>query len=201
MIDTAILPVQEKVLDRPIPSYLPVADARNQVNLFGDTSQDDYLEGLCGVAQEIVEDYIGQYLETVSTQCNYLRFNQTGMAIPQPNISNLVVKYWDEHDILQTLSPSVYLVDTTVNPILLRTRNAQAFPAALSAVRTAPVQITYDSILYGADQDMNVERIRQAMLLMVTHWYNNRSDTDMANRKEIPYGFLRLLNKYRTATL
>lgn len=194
-------PAVSNITDRPIPSFFDVADLRLQVNLFGDTTQDNYLQMLCAVGQEQIEDYIGQYLETTSTECYYQRFDTSGMRLPQPNVTNVVVQYWDVNDVLQTLSPSTYFVDTTVIPVMVKPVLNGTFPAQTSSTRTNPVKISYDSILYGAQNDMDIERINHAFKLIATHWYNNRSDTDVANKKEIPYGFLRLLNKYRTATL
>lgn len=196
-----IHPVISNIIDRPIPTFLSVSDARLQVNLFGDTSQDDYLQLLCSLAQELVEDYIGQYLQPTRTEAFYQRFDTSGMTVPQPYISNYKLEYWDENDVLQTVSSSTYFIDTTMNPILIKPVLNATFPAQTSSTRTNAIKFTYDSILYGAENDMDIERIHQTMLLMLTHWYNNRSDTETSPKKEIAYGFLRLLNKYRLPTL
>lgn len=198
-----LVPEVSNIIDRPVPTFLSVADARLQLNLFGDTSQDDYLQMMCSVAQEQVEDYIGQYLQTTTTQNYYRYFDESGLIISQPNISCVTVKYWNENDDLITIDPSIYFVDTTIHPVLVKPRKNQNFPATngLSETRVNPIQITYESILFGADSNMDIERVRQAMMLILTHWYNDRSNNDKDFKPEIEYGFLRLLNKYRLPTL
>lgn len=194
-------PAVSNVIDRPVPVFLSIDDVRMQLNLFGDDSQDDYLQLLASLAQEQVEDYIGQYLQTTTTQNYYQYFDTSGMAIMQPNICNVVVKYYDVNDDLQTLDSSIYFIDTTVNPVMLKPKLNQSFPAALSSTRKNPVQVTYDSILFGAEANSDIERVHHAMMLIVTHWYNSRDNNDADGRPEIQYGFLRLLNKYRLPTL
>jgi hypothetical protein len=188
--------------------WLTLEEITQQLNLFDDESQDGYLTGLELATRMAIEDYLGMSILPVTYKAYYGATNnsmgmQTALDLPEvsqdTNISIGVtiteVGYFngDTPPTFVVLEDTQYFYDPTGNKVIL-----QAMPNDINTVMTNPVTVTYDlnSNPIGA-----YPVIKQAGLLLLTHLYNNRSNTTMGVLHELPYGVSQLLRPYKPLVL
>jgi hypothetical protein len=84
---------------------------------------------------------------------------------------------------------SQYYYDTSGNKLIV-----QSLPTDMNSSMTAPIVIDYATV---ANPLAAYPVIKQAGLLLLTHLYNNRSDTTDAKLNNIPFGVATLLRPYK----
>ena len=110
--------------------------------------------------------------------------NQVGVTINS-------VKYWDGNipSVLQTLTSSSYQYDSTGNQIIVN-----SIPSEVSTQVANPIVVEYTT---ARSPLANYPVIQQAGLLLLTHLYNNRSNSNTAVMHDIPFGVTTLLRPYK----
>ena len=186
-------------------SWLTLEEITNQLNLFGDESQDAYLEGLELAVRMHIEDYLGMPIFPVSYRSYYglgsLYANPVCLDLPEVsykdsfNTGGVVinsVKYYNNASpvVITTLASSAYVYDPTGNKVIL----PGGMPSDVNTVVTSPIVIEY-TVNPNFLQAYPV--IKQAALLLLTHLYNNRSETTLSKLQNIPYGVDALLRPYK----
>ena len=102
------------------------------------------------------------------------------------------VKYYDDDNVEQTLSG--YSVDLTGIPALVYDPDLD-YPAVSEAM-TRPVTVEF---VAGWPNVAAVPAdVKLAIMLLAGHYYEQRSGFEDANLNEVPMGFQRVCNKYRT---
>jgi hypothetical protein len=172
--------------------------------LFDDTSQADYLYGLELATRQAIEDYLGLSIFPTSYRVwyNVASLYGTPLTLDLPEISQNfnptqsgvtvnAVKYWSDAQppVLYTVSASTYYYDPSGNKVVLQT-----LPSNLNSSMTSPVYCEYTT---SANPLSAYPVIKQAALLLLTHLYNNRSDTTDSQLKNIPFGVSTLLRPYK----
>ena len=185
--------------------WLTLDEITNQLNLFGDESQDAYLEGLELAVRMHIEDYLGMPIFPVSYRSYYglgsLYANPVCLDLPEVsykdsfNTGGVVinsVKYYNNASpvVITTLATSTYVYDPTGNKVIL----PGGMPSDVNTVVTSPIVIEY-TVNPNFLQAYPV--IKQAALLLLTHLYNNRSETTLSKLQNIPYGVDALLRPYK----
>lgn len=184
-------------------AWLTLEEITQQLNLFDDESQDSYLTGLELATRQAIEDYLG--LSIFATQYrvwyNTASLYGTPLTLDLPEVSQNVnpanpgvtvnaVKYWtDGTPTLVTVDPTTYYYDPSGNKVVLQT-----LPSNLNASMTSPVYCEYTT---AANPLSTYPVIKQAALLLLTHLYNQRSNTVDGQLKEIPFGVSTLLRSYK----
>lgn len=184
--------------------WLTLDEITQQLNLFGDTSQADYLYGLELATRQAVEDYLGMSIFPTSYRVWYNASSLYGtpLTLDLPEVSQNfnptqagvtinAVKYWSNASVpvLYTVSATTYYYDPSGNKVVLQT-----LPTDLNSSMTSPVYCEYTT---AANPLSNYPVIKQAALLLLTHLYNNRSDTTDSQLKNIPFGVSTLLRPYK----
>ena len=185
-------------------AWLTAAEIRQQLNLFGDTSQDTYLASLELAIRQAIEDSIGMSIFPTSYRVWYGASSLTAapLCFDLPEVSQNAnpaldgvtitsLKYWDNStpSAVVTVAAGQYYYDVSGNKVV-----AQNLPSGVNSSMTAPIYIDY---VTAANPLAAYPVIKQAGLLLFTHIYNNRSNTTAANLKEIPFGVSTLLRPYR----
>lgn len=108
------------------------------------------------------------------------------------------LRVYDADDVATTVSPDTYVVDlSSLRPRLVRRpgvlwpfpgRPANGIEIALSAG-------------YGDTPDKVPAPVRQAVLMLVAHWYEQREPVVFEKPDELPHGVADLLKPYRQARL
>jgi hypothetical protein len=184
--------------------WLSLTEITNQLNLFGDESQDEYLQGLEVATRQAIEDYLGLSVFPASYRVwnNIASLYGTPLTLDLPEVSQNynatqagvtvnAVKYWSDTTVpvLYTVSATTYYYDPSGNKIVLQT-----LPTNLNSSMTSPVYCEYTT---ASSPIATYPVVKQAGLLLLTHLYNNRSDTTDNQLKNIPFGVSTLLRPYK----
>lgn len=185
--------------------WLTLEEITQQLNLFGDESQDSYLEGLELAVRMHIEDYLGMPIFPVSYRAYYgissIYASPVCLDLPQVSykdsynsggvVINSVKYYNDDTPVtLTTLASINYSYDPTGNKVIL----PNGTPSDVNVNVTSPIVIEY-TVNPNFLQSYPV--IKQAALLLLTHLYNNRSETTLSKLQNIPYGVDALLRPYK----
>jgi len=163
-------------------AWLTLAEITNQLNLFDDESQDDYLMSLELATRMAIEDFLGLAIFPIQYKSYYTNFGlyNTAVYLDLPEVSvpvqgqagvtvDKVECYTSSNVTTETVSASNYSYDPTGNRIIL-----DSLPNALNQQVANPIVVTYTQ---NASFLSQYPVIKQAGLLLLTHYYNNRSDT------------------------
>ena len=185
-------------------NWLTPDEVTNQLNLFDDQSQDSYVMGLDLATRMYIEDYLGLSIFPVTYRVWYgaesLTATPVSLDLPEvsqniaPNlapITNVSVGYYNSlfPPVFVPVDPSQYYYDNSGNKIIIT-----SLPTDINTQMTAPIVVQYTTV---ASPLAAYPVIKQAGLLILTHLYNNRSDTTETKLKTIPYGAQVLLRSYK----
>lgn len=194
----------EQINRDSMTAWLTLEEITQQLNLFEDESQDTYLNQLEVATRQAIEDFIGLSIFPVSYRVWYNVASLYGvpLALDLPEVSQnynpalpgvtvKCVKYWtnDTVPVLMTVDPLTYYYDPSGNKIVLSN-----LPTSLNQNMTSPVYCEYTT---AQNPLSDYPVIKQAALLLLTHLYNNRSNTTDVQLKEIPFGVAQLLRPYK----
>jgi uncharacterized phiE125 gp8 family phage protein len=173
------------------PDSEPVTRNEAKAHCRIDLNDDDALvDGLIKAAREWCENRIGQQFMPATWRLKLDRFPSWTIELPRPPLTAVSsVVYLDTAGASQTLSSSLYRVDTDSMPGRLTPAYSQLWPVTYSV--TSAVTITYTAGYASASAVP--QSIKQAILLLVGHWYENREATSDANLREIPQAVESLL--------
>jgi hypothetical protein len=185
-------------------SWLTLEEITNQLNLFQDESQDNYLIGLEFATRMAIEDYLGLSIFPITYKAYYGATNnsmgmQTAYDLPEVsqgykgqcgNIINSVAYFnGDTPPVVVPISPTEYYYDPSANRVIITT-----LPNSISTTIANPIVITWTT---KANPLASYPVIKQAGLLLLTHLYNNRSNSNAGELYDIPYGVAHLLRPYK----
>lgn len=185
-------------------AWLTLEEITQQLNLFGDESQDSYLLTIEVATRQIIEDYLGMSIFPITYKVYYGSYNgmtgtQVCLDLPEVSQNNLgrtgvtinSVGYYDGSTppVFTTLASTQYYYDVTGNKIIVN-----GLPNEINQNMSNPIVVQYTT---GASPYAQYPVIKQAGLLMLTHLYNNRSNSFQGALNNIPYGFDALLRPYK----
>ncbi len=179
--------------------WLTTDEITNQLNLFDDESQDAYVQTLELATRMAIEDYLGMAIFATQWRTYYANLGvyNTQWFLDLPEVSpgangvtiNSVQVYTDSNTVPVTLASTAYSYDPTGNRVILN-----ELPNNLNQSIVNPIVLTYTQ---NANNAATYPVIKQAGLMLLTHIYNNRSNTTDMNLKEIPFGVAQLLRPYK----
>ena len=164
-----------KVITPPALEPVTLGEARLHCRVDVE-DDDDVLLRLIMAAREYAEQrewraYLTQTLE-LYLDCWPAR---NEIRLPRPPLQSVTsVKYYDEDDAEYTLSSTTYLVDSVSQPGRLVLKSGQSWPSA--TLRPANAVVVRFVAGWASLGELPL-RIRQAMLLLIGHWYENREAT------------------------
>lgn len=182
--------------------WLTLGEITQQLNLFDDESQDTYLSSLELATRMAIEDFLGVAIFATQWVVYYPNFGlyNTSVFLDLPEVSgpnqgragvtiNSVQFYANSNIVPEVIPCSQYSYDPTGNRVILNT-----IPNTLNQTVANPVSVIYTQ---NASPLAAYPVIKQAGLLLLTHLYNNRSDTTETQLKQIPFGVQALLRPYK----
>lgn len=184
-------------------AWLTMDECTNQLNLFDDESQDTYIASLELATRMAIEDFLGMAIFATQWRVFYPNngLYNTATYLDLPEVSqatnvygagvtvNSVVAYTESNTTPEVIDPSMYSYDPTGNRVIL-----QNIPNTLSQQVENPIVVTYTQ---NASPMAAYPVIKQAGLMLLTHLYNNRSNTTDSNLREVPFGVAALLRSYK----
>ena len=194
----------EQVTRDIVTSWLTLDEITQQLNLVGDESQDTFLIDLEIATRMAIEDFIGLPIFPITYRVYYGASGQTGtqMTLDLPEVSQdfrgqagtviNCVSYYNgaSPPVLTPLNSTSYYYDPTGNKVVV----IDGLPNEVNTVVTSPIVVQYTlnpSII------SQYPVIKQAGLLLLTHLYNNRSNTTMEVLHKLPFGVEQLLRPYK----
>lgn len=185
-------------------NWLTAGEITQQLNLFDDESQDDFILSLDLATRMYIEDYLGMSIFPVTYRVWYgaesLTATPVSLDLPEvsqnfaanlPPLTVNSVGYYNSlfPPVFVPVSPTQYFYDNSGNKIIIT-----SLPTDINTQMTAPIVVQYTTV---ANPLAQYPVIKQAGLLILTHLYNNRSDTTETKLKTIPYGAQVLLRNYK----
>ncbi len=187
-----------------VTPWLTLDEITQQLNLFQDESQDTYLRGLEVATRQAIEDYLGMSILPVTYRVWYgsesLVASPISLDLPevsqnfypsQPGVEINTVGYWNDAfpPVFTALARTSYYYDPSGNKVIVNN-----LPTDVNSVMTAPIIVEYQTV---ANPLSSYPVIKQAGLLLLTHLYNNRSNSTEVQLKDIPFGVTTLLRSYK----
>ena len=183
--------------------WLTLDEITEQLNLYQDESQDTYLTSLELATRMAIEDYLGTPISSTTYRVYYgnpgLYNTQLYLDLPEVsvglnganNVSINSVKYYADgsNNTTTTLPSTEYYYDQSGNRVVIN-----AIPQTLSQTAANPIFVEY---VLSPSFISQYPVIKQAGLLLLTHLYNNRSNTTDGVLHDIPFGIATLLRPYK----
>lgn len=177
-----------RLLTGPTTEPVTLAEALRHCNVVS-TDDNDFVTALITAAREFTEDACSRAFINQTWQIQFSEWPCSGVCLPRPPLVEVTsVRYYDANEDLQTLTASAYRADTISQPGRLWWDDDTTLPVLDS--REWPVLITYvagygsssgssssssSSGSSGSGAADNVPaRAKQAILLLVAHWYRVR---------------------------
>jgi uncharacterized phiE125 gp8 family phage protein len=158
--------------------------------------EDQLIIGLIDAATAHIDGYngiLGRALVTQTWTVDFPTFRNR-LDIPLGPIQSATIQYYDSTDVQRTLATSVYAVLSDGLGPYVALRYNQQWPQTYT--RDDAVRITF-VVGYGAAASVPVA-IRAAMLLLIGHWYDNRSTVSVGEAaSEMPVSAAALLAPFR----
>lgn len=183
------------------PTSLPVdiaaAKAQCQVEHDDDNA---LLEGLIQAATSHLDGYtgiLGRALVTQTWRQDFPAFCSTLRLPLRPIASVSLVTYYDGENVQRTLASSVYTLRLDAAGYCLGLKPAQSWPGAYR--RDDAISVTF---VAGTTPAAVPAAIRQALLMLVGHWYANREPVVIGGAgTELPMAVQALLAPFRSVKL
>jgi uncharacterized phiE125 gp8 family phage protein len=180
------------------PTQLPVTLATAKEHLRVDHSDDDtYITGLIWAATRTIEDYTKKAISQTT-------FEQYMDEWPEKYIELVIghdkdftlqtIKYYREDGTLQTLSSTLYTLDSSYNPARIYWNTTFSEPTRNDDKKQIIV-----TFLAGNDISSNAipYPVQQALLLIIGHLYENRMAVTNTLNRELPMGVESLLDGFK----
>lgn len=182
------------------PGVDPVTLAEAKLHLRVDVDDDDaYITALIGAAREMVEEVLRRALISQDWQLTLDTWPSSPFELPLPPLQSAVVDYTDLAGASHTLATTVYGVDSASEPGRVYLKDGQTWPSETLA-EAGGVQVTFTAGYGDAGEDVP-QALRQALLLLVGHLYENREAvTDTRALQTTPLAFEYLLWPWRVMT-
>jgi uncharacterized phiE125 gp8 family phage protein len=180
------------------PATEPVTTAEAKNHMRVDIDDDDTLiDGMIEAGRDYFEDTSRRALITQTWRQNLDAWPEGDeIELPRPPLQSVTsIIYKDEDGNETTLPSSAYIVDTDSEPGRIVLAHGESWPTG-TLFPANPIQITFVAG-YG-DADDVPEKFKQAIKLLVAHWYEHReaySDEGLVRQVPVALESLIFLNR------
>ncbi|MCW1431398.1 head-tail connector protein [Novosphingobium sp. JCM 18896] len=189
-----------KLITPPTTSPVSLDDAKRQVrvhtsdNTFNAELQayidaaTNHLDGPNGILDRVLEPQVWELTLDAFTD---------SIEIPlRPVISVESIKYSDADGAEQTLNPDAYTVDLSSSTAWVVRNSAESYPQTVDGINAVRVRFTAGYALSGSESGVPAA-LKQAILLLVGHFFENKAAVSVGNPTEVPLAFNALVMPYR----
>jgi uncharacterized phiE125 gp8 family phage protein len=152
-------------------------EAIAHLRLEPDTGEDELLEGLIVAAREYAEAHTGRQLLTATWKLTLDRFpyRNASISLPLPPLQSVTsIKYLDTAGVLQTWASNQYVVDAPAGPRAIDGRVYPVYGVDYPDTLSREDAVTIEYVAGYGDAASVPSGIKQAMLLAIGHWYEQR---------------------------
>jgi len=186
-----------------------VGDVKAQSRLLEMDDENLLLASYIRAARELVEEITGRQVMPATWRMymssfpgrNVDNYTPTGwrfgeVRLPKPPLISVdLLRYIDVDGALTTLATSEYQWSNKWTPARLRPARFKVWPI-VDPYSLDAVQITFTAGY--ATAAIVPARIKQAIRLIVAHWYENREAASMGGLADLPFGVRTLLSSLKT---
>lgn len=180
-----------KIYTAPVTE--PISSVEINMHLrIDETIEDALIDNLITTAREVVEAISRRTLITQTWDLVMDSFPASDeLVIPNPPLQSVVsVTYIDQNNVSATFAASNYAVDTYSEPGRIKLVSGAAWPGSqLYTLNGVRVRFTAG---FG-DASAVPNRYKEAIMLLVAHWYANREQGSEKAIQDIPFGVNALL--------
>jgi len=176
-----------------------ILEVKNHIRLEPGITEDDALiNALITAARTYVENDINRSLVSQTWQIVFDHFpNKDELWLPKgPLISVTSITTYDEANTASVLSTAAYFVDTYGDRVSLV--YGYSWPTDLRHHNGVVIEYVTG---YGTKATDIPQPIKQAMLMLVGHWYENREATSYSKIDSVPMAVGALLAQYKRSRL
>lgn len=183
-----------KLVTAPAAEPVTATEAKTHCRITG-TDQDSVITILISAAREMAEAITRRALITQTWDMYLDRFERV-IDVPLPPLQSVTsVTYTDTAGDSQTAASSLYDVDLAGNRIILK--DDQVWPDTLIHENSVIVRFVAG---YGAAGTAIPQPIKQAILMLIGHFYENREVSAPIQITQVPMAADWLLSPYRWVT-
>ena len=177
------------VTNSPTAEPVSLDEAKDHVRPPGD-EDDTYIDALIAAARSLCETHTRRAIAVASYRESFGCFPASGVIeiSNPPLVSVESVQYVDTDGATQTLSPTQWVADTASEPGRVMRAYGVSWPAIRTSGVAEPVQVNFTAGYVAAPR-----AIKQAMLLMIGHWYEHREAVSEVRLEETPMAVKSLL--------
>ena len=180
-----------KIITEPAVEPVTLEQVKNHSRITH-IEDDSWLLMAMVVARQYVEKTCELSLITQTRRTTFDGFRKPWLTLAYgPTLSISEIQYYDQTNTLQTLED--YQAALESNPCLIVPAAGQSWPQTMPNKMDA-VKVTYVAG-YGDPENVPAA-LKQAILLLVDHWYSNRSAVEMGSPGPIPFGVDSLINLF-----
>ena len=183
-----------KVVTPATSNPLTLTEAKTHLKV--DTTADDtFITNLIRSATSSAQEYTNRFFIATTIQQYGDKWEDISNLFKSPVASVTHIKYVDPDGTLQTLSTDVYFVDDVNKPARIGLKPNQSFPEIIDRLNAIYVEYV---VGIAAGPDEVDEGIRQALLLTIGNWYQNRQAVVTGTiATELPMNAKFLLDQYK----
>ena len=174
--------------------------AEAKTHLKVDTTADDtYIDNLVSASRLSAEIFTNRFFINTTITEVADSWEELSPLFKSPVSSITFIKYYDSDNTEQTLATSVYVTDFSHQPARVALDVDQSYPNL--AERINAVSCKY-IVGYGASASHVPEGIREAVLLTIGNWYENRQEVVRGTiATELPKSAQYILEQYKIQTV
>lgn len=183
MVAQVLAPVT--VVTPPALTPLTLSEVKAHLRV-GFDDDDSQIQSMLTAAIQYAEKHLWRTLVYTTLKAQYECFPYGRVIrLPRPPLASVTsVVYYDTDGNSQTLSSSTYFVDTASKPGRIVLKDGQSWPDT-EAFRPNAVEVTY--VAGVDDDDISLNSIRRALLLLIGNWYENREAVSDIGMLEVPH--------------
>jgi uncharacterized phiE125 gp8 family phage protein len=180
----------------PAVTVWTVDEMKAQLRIDG-SDEDNTLTALLAAATGYLDGHAGILGRCMIEQTWLQSFGcfERRLRLPFPDVSSVVVKYFDTDDAEQTVDAGGYQLLEDARGNYLRFVSTFATPA-VNPDRLDAVSVAM-TVGYGDAVDDVPAALRQAIMLLIGHWYTNREAVGLNTLSALPLGFDALIAPFR----
>lgn len=179
-----------KIITEPAAEPVSLTEVKSHLRIDSDT-EDTYLGTLIQTAREFCENFQNRAYITQTWELTTDSWGCFPLDIPLPPLVSVEsIKYFDTENVEATWDAANYFVDTDSEPGRIALGYLKSLPQTVLRP-TNGVKIQFIAG-YGAALDVPL-RIKQAILMLVGHYYENRETVSPVDLKEVPLAVKSLL--------
>lgn len=184
--------MQFTVFTPPSGEVVTLDEAKAQCRVV-DTAEDGLIAGYILAARQYCESICGSAFMTQTLDAVFDGFGP--LTLPRYPVQSITsVTYLDTNSVSQTLDAENYFLTSSLRPMHLITAYGQSWPDTYRQPGAVTVRFVAG---YGSKPSDTPEPIRQAILMLVGHWFENRESVTSGALSEAPLSTSALLAPYR----